>query len=241
MAGSGTETVPGPPSDPTERTTALVSAGLVMAAGTAVSRVLGFVRAVMIAIVLGITTQQVEIFTIANTIPNSIYILLAGGVLNTVFVPQIVRAIKSDADRGEAFTNRILTATLLILAVITVAVTVLAPAIIWLYSDSAWHTAALAPQLDSMVVLAYLCLPQIFFYGAVHPDRVRCSTPAVVSARCMWAPIVNNVDLDRGCSPSYLIIYGNGGDGTGAVRPGSWAALDPRDRGATVGDRRPGS
>ena len=49
-------------------------------------------------------------FTLANTVPNSMYILLAGGVLNTVLVPQIVRAIKGDKDRGEAYTNRIMTA-----------------------------------------------------------------------------------------------------------------------------------
>ncbi|NHB84854.1 hypothetical protein G7085_10250 [Tessaracoccus sp. HDW20] len=37
-------------------------------------------------------------FELANTVPNSIYILFAGGALNTVLVPQIVRAIKRDPD-----------------------------------------------------------------------------------------------------------------------------------------------
>ena len=91
----------------------LISAGAVMAAGTAVSRVLGFGRLMLLVILFGNGTRQADMFTLANTVPNSMYILLAGGVLNTVLVPQIVRAIKNDADRGEAYTNRIMTLGLL--------------------------------------------------------------------------------------------------------------------------------
>ena len=42
-----------------------------------------------------------DVFTIANTIPNMLYILLAGGVFNAVLVPQLVRAMKNDADGGD--------------------------------------------------------------------------------------------------------------------------------------------
>ena len=42
-----------------------------------------------------------DLFDIANTIPNSLYILVAGGVFNVVLVPQLVRAMKNDADGGE--------------------------------------------------------------------------------------------------------------------------------------------
>ena len=77
----------------------LISSGAVMAAGTAVSRVLGFGRFVLLVILFGNGTRQADMFTLANTVPNSMYILLAGGVLNTVLVPQIVRAVKKDADR----------------------------------------------------------------------------------------------------------------------------------------------
>ncbi len=38
-----------------------------------------------------------------------LYILLAGGVFNAVLVPQLVRAMRNDADGGEAYTNRIVT------------------------------------------------------------------------------------------------------------------------------------
>ena len=60
-------------------------------------------------------------FNIANTVPNMLYILLAGGVVNAVLVPQLVRAMKNDPDGGEAYTNRIITLAALFLGVVTVA------------------------------------------------------------------------------------------------------------------------
>ena len=53
---------------------------------------LGFGRLMLLTVLFGNGTRQAEMFTLANTVPNSMYILLAGGVLNTVLVPQIVRA-----------------------------------------------------------------------------------------------------------------------------------------------------
>ena len=88
---------------------------------------MGFGRLMLLAFLFGNATRQAEMFTIANTVPNSMYILLAGGVLNTVLVPQIVRAIKGDADGGEAYTNRIMTAGLIGAGLITIVLTALVP------------------------------------------------------------------------------------------------------------------
>ena len=89
-------------SRPTDRQarSRLISSGAVMAAGTAFSRLLGFGRFVLLVILFGNGTRQADMFTLANTVPNSMYILLAGGVLNTVLVPQIVRAVKTGRGPG---------------------------------------------------------------------------------------------------------------------------------------------
>ena len=79
-----------------------------MAAGTVVSRLSGFVRGILLAAALGVGLHA-DVFNIANTVPNMLYILLAGGVVNAVLVPQLVRAMKNDPDGGEAYTNRIIT------------------------------------------------------------------------------------------------------------------------------------
>ena len=86
----------------------LLSSSAVMAAGTIVSRLSGFVRGILLAAALGVGLHA-DVFNIANTVPNMLYILLAGGVVNAVLVPQLVRAMKNDPDGGEAYTNRIIT------------------------------------------------------------------------------------------------------------------------------------
>src|SRR5215207_242561 len=181
-----------PSTEERRHTRRLVSASALMAGGTATSRVLGYVRLVLLVYLFGNGTRQAEMFTIANTVPNSMYILLAGGVVNTVLVPQIVRAIKGDADRGEAYTNRIMTAGLIGLALITLVLTLAVPWILSLYTATGWKSPQLSSQFDSMIMLGYYCMPQVFFYGAY------VLAGQVLNARdrfgpMMWAPIANNV------------------------------------------------
>ncbi|MEU0090419.1 murein biosynthesis integral membrane protein MurJ [Kribbella sp. NPDC006257] len=163
----------------------------VMAAGTVLSRLLGFVRIALLAAAIG-TALRGDIFTAANTIPNSLYILLAGGVFNTVLVPQLVRAIKNHDDGGQDFTNRLLTFGFVVLAVVTVACVLLSPLIAELYLPKELHDPSRASERASMIMFVRLCLPQIFFYGAY------VLVGQVLNARrrfgpMMWAPIANNI------------------------------------------------
>ncbi len=195
----------------------LISASMLMAAGTMTSRVLGFGRLMLLVFLFGNGTRQIDMFTYANTVPNSMYILLAGGVLNTVLVPQIVRAIKGDADGGLAYTNRIMTAGLIGLAVITVALTFAAPAIVRLYTPTAWRAPERAVQYDSIVMLAYYCLPQIFFYG-VHVLAGQLLNARDRFGPMMWSPIANNV-ISISVLLVFWAVYGQG-DGRSAFTDG---------------------
>ena len=189
------------------RRRSVLSTTVLMAGGTLVSRVLGFVRAALIAFVLGNGTRPVEAFNLANTIPNSLYILLAGGVMNAVLVPQIVRAMDHDEDRGEAYTNRIMTAFLAALALLTALVTALAPVVMRIYSAAGWRDPQMAPYWHNMVLISYLCLPQIFFYGAhVLVSQVLNSRQVYIPT--MWSPIANNV-VSIGVFALYLAIWGH--------------------------------
>ncbi|HKO33795.1 MAG TPA: murein biosynthesis integral membrane protein MurJ, partial [Candidatus Limnocylindria bacterium] len=166
--------------------------------------------------------RQADMFTLANTVPNSMYILLAGGVLNTVLVPQIVRAVRSDADRGEAYTNRIMTLGLLGLFVITLALTLAAPWIVSLYSAGGWKDPIVAAQYQSMVALAYYCMPQVFFYGAfVLAGQVLNSRDRF--GPMMWAPIANNV-VSIAVLLMFWVVFGQT-DTTAAFTPGQEALL----------------
>ena len=128
--------------DPGADSRSLLSSTAVMAAGTVVSRLSGFVRGILLAAALGVGLHA-DVFNIANTVPNMLYILLAGGVMNAVLVPQLVRAMKNDPDGGEAYTNRIMTLAGLFLAVVTVALVVGAPLLMRLFLDPEFFTPAL--------------------------------------------------------------------------------------------------
>ena len=118
----------------------ILSSSAVMAAGTVVSRLSGFVRAFLLTAALG-NLLHADLFTIGNTIPNMLYILLAGGVFNAVLVPQLVRAMKNDPDGGEAYTNRIVTLAALFLAVVSVLLVAAAPWVMSLYLNSCFDSA----------------------------------------------------------------------------------------------------
>ena len=77
-----------------------------MFSGTAVSRVLGLLRNAVLALAITVNVAgAANAFSVANKLPNIIYMLVAGGVLNAVLVPQIVRAMRRE-DGGKDYVDR---------------------------------------------------------------------------------------------------------------------------------------
>jgi putative peptidoglycan lipid II flippase len=183
------------PSDPPDTaaeasetsSSALVRNTTVMAAGTIVSRILGFARSAVLVTALG-SALTFDTFTVANTVPNIVYILLAGGVLNAIFVPQLVRVMKEGPERSRAYTDGLLTVSGLILLGVSLVATLAAPWLIGLY-----NLGSLSPG-DSRVatLFAFWCLPQIFFYG-LYTMLGQVLTARGSFGPMMWAPIVNNL------------------------------------------------
>jgi putative peptidoglycan lipid II flippase len=185
---------------------ALLRSSAVMAAGTLVSRLTGFGRSAMLAAAIGVTGLHADLFTWANTVPNMLYILVAGGVFNSVLVPQIVRAMKNDADGGEAYVNRVLTLSGLFLAGVTAVLVAAAPWVMRLLTGPTLFDPSLSAQTESFIDFARLCLPQVFFYG------VFVLLGQVLNARgyfgpMMWAPIVNNL-ISIAVLAAYLAAFG---------------------------------
>jgi putative peptidoglycan lipid II flippase len=179
------------PADAPARRSSLLRASAVMALGTIVSRVTGFVRSLVLVWALG-TALFADTFNLANALPNSLYILVAGGALNAVFVPQLVRAMKNDPDGGEAFGQRLLTLTALVLAGMSVLAVLFAPALVGLYASDDLLEQTNRPYFTLAVTFAWYCLPQIFFYG------LYIIFGQILNARgrfgpMMWSPILNNL------------------------------------------------
>ncbi|MET0523441.1 MAG: murein biosynthesis integral membrane protein MurJ [Nocardioides sp.] len=183
----------------------VLASSAVMAAGTVVSRLSGFVRSTLLVAALGVSLHA-DIFTIANTIPNMLYILLAGGVFNAVLVPQLVRAMRNDADGGEAYTNRVVTLAGMFLAIVTVLLVIAAPQVMSLMLNQQYSEPELAEQRQSAIDFARFCLPQVFFYGMfVLVGQILNSRRRF--GPMMWAPIANNV-IAVGVLVVYLIAFG---------------------------------
>ncbi|GAB3653090.1 hypothetical protein GCM10027596_03040 [Nocardioides korecus] len=202
------------------RNRSLLGSSAVMAAGTIVSRLSGFVRGILLAAALGVGLHA-DVFNIANTVPNMLYILLAGGVVNAVLVPQLVRSMKNDADGGEAFANRIMTLAALFLGVVTVLLVLGAPLLMRLFLDDAFYSPERAEQLASVVAFARYCLPQVFFYGMfVLVGQVLNSRGRF--GPMMWAPIANNV-VSVLVLAAYLVWIGpaRGGEAQGGFGSGA--------------------
>ncbi|MPZ61179.1 MAG: murein biosynthesis integral membrane protein MurJ [Propionibacteriales bacterium] len=186
--------------------TGLLRSSAVMAIGTTLSRALGFVRSAMIVAAVGSVNLHADIFTYANTVPNMLYILVAGGVFNAVLVPQIVRATKGDPDGGAAYVNRILTLGGLALTGITAALIAAVPWVMRVLAGEELFADDLSAQTESFLDFARYCMPQVFFYG------VFVLIGQVLNARnrfgpMMWAPIGNNL-VSIAILAAYLMAYG---------------------------------
>jgi murein biosynthesis integral membrane protein MurJ len=157
-----------------------------MAVGTLVSRGTGFLRTFVLVYAVG-TGFLGNAYNNANTLPNTVYYLMLGGIFTSVVVPLLVRAAKRDPDHGEAYAQRMFTLGALALLAVTVVATLLAGPLVDLYAPGI-HGA----EHNLMVVWAYFFIPQIFFYGmssligAVLNTRGRFAAP-------MWTPVINNL------------------------------------------------
>ncbi|MCC9740462.1 murein biosynthesis integral membrane protein MurJ [Streptomyces sp. MNU89] len=159
-----------------------------MAAGTLVSRITGFLRTLVMAAAIGVGTLN-DAYQVANTLPTMIYILVGGGALNAVFIPQLVRAMKNDDDGGEGYANRLLTLVIVLLAGVTTVCVLAAPLLIRMMSAK-WVSEP--AQMDVAVAFARYCIPTLFFMG-VHVVLGQILNARGRFGAMMWTPVLNNV------------------------------------------------
>lgn len=164
-------------------------ASSVMALGTIVSRLTGFIRNILVVAVLG-TTLLADTYNVANTMPNILYNLLVGGALTAIFVPQLVRAFKDD-DGGNAFASRLVSTISAILLVMVLLGVYFAPALVKIYAPE-FSSAGFESEFHLAVAFTRYCLPQIFFLG-LFTMLGQVANAKGSFAPLMWAPIVNNL------------------------------------------------
>lgn len=184
-------------------------AGLWIASGTLTSRILGLVRAMVLAYAIGSIGFGANAFANAGKIPNTVYTLIATGALTAVLVPQITKAALA-ADGGARYINKLITLALVGSAGIMVIAGVFTPPLIaWL--GSSWE----ADQVRLATVFAFWLLPQILFYS------LYTVLGEVLNARSLfgpyaWSPVLNNV-LNIAGLIGFVVLFGADPDGTAGV------------------------
>ena len=186
----------------------VLKSSAIMAVGTIFSRITGLGRNLLLVASLG-TAIIGDTFQVANTIPTVVYILVAGGALNAVFVPQIVREMKKP-DGGNAFVSQLATATFTILAIATAIGVLAAPLVVRLYAAK-FGGSGLETEFELTVLFTRYCLPQILFLGLFTLFG------QIANARgsfgpMMWAPILNNLVV-IGVLIGFIAIAPNAQDG----------------------------
>lgn len=166
----------------------LLRSNITVAGGTALSRVTGLARLVVLAYVLGQTALS-DAYLLANETPNIVYDLLLGGLLSATLVPLFSTFLEHDDDDA---TNVILSVSMVLMAALTVVAVVAAPLIFRLYSFQ------VADDIDPDVfrsvgtTLARIFLIQILFYGLSGLANAFLNSRRRFFAAA-WSPILSNL------------------------------------------------
>jgi len=165
----------------------MLRANVVVASGTAISRLTGLVRTSLILVMLGLGLN--DAYVNANNTPNMIYELILGGILTATLVPLFTDDLEHGGRDGA--TDAILSFALVALLVVTVLAAVAAPLLILLFATGS-DPATRPDYVSAGIPLALLFAPQVFFYGLM------ALWSAVLNARnrfmaAAWAPVLNNI------------------------------------------------
>jgi putative peptidoglycan lipid II flippase len=188
-----------------------------MGAATAVSRLLGFGRVLVIAAVLG-TTDLGNTFSASNSVSNVLFDLLAAGALSAVLVPAFVELLehrRSPSGNGdgdaEELAGALLGWSLVVLGPVCLAGVLAAPALARLLTTGTADPVVAAGQRHLATFLLRLFVPQVLFYA------VGAVTTAVLHARRQFtvtavAPIGNTVMMVLALG-LFRVLHGPGAAG----------------------------
>jgi putative peptidoglycan lipid II flippase len=143
----------------------LARAAFAIAGVTVAARVFGFLRVVVFARTVG-TTPLGDAYQTANTLPNILFEIVAGGALAAVVVPVVAGAV----DRGDREATRqtaagLLTWVVVLLAPVALLGAVLGRPLMALLAGGTADPALRAAKIDVGARMLVLFMPQVVLYG----------------------------------------------------------------------------
>ena len=201
----------------------LARGALGITVATAISRVTGFVRVVVVAAAMG-TTFLANVYQTSNTVPNVIFELLAAGVLTSVFVPTFVDyLVRGEREEGWSAANALTSVALVGLVAISLLVALAAPLVMRLLTIGVTDDALRDREIALGARFLRLFAPQIVFYGAgmIMTGALHAHRRFALAAA---APIFNNVVV-IGVYLTYAAMRGEGRPSVGGITDGEVLVL----------------
>lgn len=134
-------------------------AAIVVSGGILLSRVLGFVREVVLAALLG-RTIEADLYVAAFAIPDFLFFLMAGGYLTITFVPIVTRHL---AEGSTTEANRSFTAVAKVVGGLMLVVTVITMAAAGPLTESVFPRIP-SERIPELASLVRIILPAQFFF-----------------------------------------------------------------------------
>jgi len=157
---------------------------------TIISRLLGYLRDIMIAIFLG-TGYLADAFFVAFRIPNTFRRLFSEGTFNSAFVPSYASELSQGKDRSDKFANNIFNLLILSLFILVLIIEIFMPMFVFLIAPGFEGDNQ---KMELAINLTRITFPFLFFislasfFSAILNSHNRF---AVASA----APIILNIML----------------------------------------------
>lgn len=187
-----------PAAQPVDVTAGLARDTALVSVCTMFSRATGFARVVAVAAVLG-SGVLADVYQTANMIPNLLFELVAGGVLQAVLLPSFVAARRRGGNAALSEATRA-TAGVIVggLAIVAVLGMLLAPLIAKVMTLTEPSSSVAHEKIQLMVPMVLMFVPQLVCYG------VATATSAALNARGRYvaaalSPAVNNVIVVIAC------------------------------------------
>jgi putative peptidoglycan lipid II flippase len=134
---------------------------------TIASRVVGFGRVAVLSHAVG-TSCVGDTYQAANSVPNVVFEVVAGGALASLVVPVLAGAVAAgDRDTASRTASALLTWTLTVLAPVALLGMLLAPVL--MHALVGTHPQCGGPMRDVGARMLVVFMPQVLLYGVEGP------------------------------------------------------------------------
>ena len=157
---------------------------------TLISRVLGYVRDILIAIFLG-TSLFADAFFVAFRLPNTFRRLFAEGTFNAAFIPSYAGELSQDKEKADHFARNVFNLLFIILLFLVLIAEIFMPQLIYLIAPGFYKDPA---KLMLAVDLSRITFPFLFFISLASFFSAILNSYNKFAAAAA-APIILNVIL----------------------------------------------